>query len=113
MSNSFDVIKLWQALGSISIIASYHALDPATERHGQKLSNKGAETKRTNKQRTEAIIIAEARPFWSRHRNCSVWQVTDKIHDGMNTKLEAAKLRRLSRRRIAEYLDQLRSRILD
>jgi hypothetical protein len=101
--------KLWQALGSVSIITSYQTLTPATERRQQKLSSSGAATKRSRTQRIDDIIVPGARPFWLKHPSYNSSRVADAILPTMDAKL--APEDRLKKRALAKHLDKLRPRI--
>jgi hypothetical protein len=105
--------KLHQALGSISILASHHARTPAAERQGRKLSDRGAQERRSEQEPIDAVIIAEARLIWPKYKSYTSWRIAGEILPAVETELTAKGLPPRKQRAIATRLEKLRHLIIN
>jgi hypothetical protein len=109
----FRRYKLLMALGAMSVLASHYTQTPATERQLRKLSDKGAQARRSEQEPIDAIIIAEARLIWPKYRSYTSNRIAGEILPAVNTELTAKGLPPRKQRAIATRLEKLRHLIIN
>lgn len=101
--------KLFEAVGSACFIGHCQLIDPTRNRLK---TTDATDAKKASSQKTDDIIVQEAKATWRRHPNHTPWRVAGEIGERVNQRLGSEGLEKLGRHAIAHRLKRLRPSIL-
>jgi hypothetical protein len=101
--------KLWQAMGSACVIASYQAENPDARKIWERAARATA-GKVAKSQLIDEIIAAVAEPICRKHTTWPPWRIAGEIRDSVNARLKAQGDKPLGQRAIATRVGKLHER---